>query len=67
VIYEGLQFEDTELLRFQVSPFSFFQTNTLGAEQLFAHAKNLLEKSITGNIIDLYCGSGTIGLSFLAQ
>lgn len=67
VIYEGLQFEDTELLKFQVSPFSFFQTNTLGAEELFAHAKNLLEKSITGNIIDLYCGSGTIGLSFLAQ
>lgn len=67
VIYEWLQFEGIDMLRFQVSPFSFFQTNTLGAEALFAHAKDLLSKQITGNIIDLYCGSGTIGLSFLAQ
>lgn len=67
VIYEGLQFEDVDLLRFQVSPFSFFQTNTLGAETLFAHAKHHLGASITWNIIDLYCGSGTIGLSFLKQ
>lgn len=67
VIYEWLQFEGIDLLRFQVSPFSFFQTNTLGAEALFTHAKDLLGKKITGNIIDLYCGSGTIGLSFLAQ
>jgi 23S rRNA (uracil1939-C5)-methyltransferase len=67
VIYEWLQFEWIDLLRFQVSPFSFFQTNTLGAQQLFTHAKRLLGKSITWNIIDLYCWSGTIGLSFLAQ
>jgi 23S rRNA (uracil1939-C5)-methyltransferase len=67
VIYEWLQFEGIDLLKFQVSPFSFFQTNTLGAEALFTHAKSLLGKKITGNIIDLYCGSGTIWLSFLAQ
>lgn len=49
----------------RISPFAFFQTNTLGAEQLFSRAIALLPQ-ITGNIIDLYCGSGTIGLSLLA-
>lgn len=67
VIYEWLQFEDIQLLKFQVSPFSFFQTNTVWAEVLFSAARELLWKKITGNVIDLYCGSGTIGLSFLAQ
>lgn len=81
-IYEELQFDISDQknalsddhqhveeakknLSFRISPFSFFQTNTLGAEQLFGKAADLVGH-VEGNIIDLYCGSGTIGLCFLA-
>ncbi|NOZ43886.1 MAG: methyltransferase [bacterium] len=49
---------------FRVSPFSFFQTNTHGAQELFGHAAQLVG-SVKGSILDLYCGTGSIGLSFL--
>lgn len=68
-IYEELHFElddtqedqkeDTKVMRFRISPFSFFQTNTLGAQQLFSKAAELVGH-VEGNVIDLYCGSGTI-------
>ena len=51
---------------FRVSPFSFFQTNTKGAEQLFSRSAEMLGK-VKWTILDLYCGTGTIGLSFLLQ
>ncbi len=65
-IYEWLQFKDTDLITFQVSPFSFFQTNTHWAEVLFARAKEILW-TVEWNIIDLYCGSWSIWLSFMRQ
>ena len=49
---------------FRVSPFSFFQTNTLWAQQLFSQAMKMVGH-IEGTILDLYCGTGTIGISFL--
>ena len=49
---------------FQISPFSFFQTNTLGAEKLFSTAIGMIGE-VKWNIIDLYCGSGTIGITLL--
>ena len=49
---------------FRVSPFSFFQTNTLWAQQLFGQAMKMVG-NIEGTILDLYCGTGTIGISFL--
>lgn len=55
-------------ISFRVSPFSFFQTNTLGAQELFTKAASFIK--LTNNkqtIMDLYCGAGTIGLSLLAQ
>lgn len=66
-IFEWLQTgkSDKDMVRFQVSPFSFFQTNTLGAEVLFHRAAEMVW-SIDGNIIDLYCWSGTIGIMFHA-
>lgn len=65
-IYEQLQFTNDENLElnFRVSPFSFFQTNTLGAQQLFQHANQMLGES-KGLLLDLYCGAWTIGLTFL--
>lgn len=51
-------------ISFRVSPFSFFQTNTLWAQQLFAQAMKMVG-NVEGTILDLYCGTGTIGISFL--
>ncbi|QFR39250.1 23S rRNA (uracil(1939)-C(5))-methyltransferase RlmD [Candidatus Gracilibacteria bacterium 28_42_T64] len=53
-------------LSFNISPTSFFQTNSTGAEKLysmvldFAHKENL--KDFT--VLDLYGGTGTIGMIF---
>lgn len=73
-MYEKLIFttqsidQNTELLHtdvsFRVSPFSFFQTNTLGAQRLFQTAMDAVG-NVEGHILDLYCGTGSIGLSFL--
>jgi len=69
-IYEKLIFpmgdKDMCELNFRISPFSFFQTNTVGAQQLFYHAAQMAGH-IEGDIVDMYCGAGSIGLSFLAM
>jgi tRNA/tmRNA/rRNA uracil-C5-methylase (TrmA/RlmC/RlmD family) len=54
----------TSEITFRISPFSFFQTNTHGAEKLFSTAFQMLG-DFEGNILDLYCGTGSIGLSLL--
>lgn len=51
-------------ISFRISPFSFFQTNTLWAQQLFSQAMKMVGH-IEGTILDLYCGTWTIGISFL--
>lgn len=51
-------------LTFRISPFSFFQTNTLWAEKLFGTAFSMLW-NFEWNLLDLYCGAGSIGLSLL--
>lgn len=56
--------ESESEISFRVSPFSFFQTNTLWAQQLFSQAMTMVG-NIEGTILDLYCGTGTIGISFL--
>lgn len=70
-MYEKLIFNDNENdkkpaseVSFRISPFSFFQTNTLGAQQLFSLGMQIAGQ-VEGNILDLYCGTGSIGLSFL--
>jgi 23S rRNA (uracil-5-)-methyltransferase RumA len=53
-------------LSFEISPFSFFQTNTLGAEKLYmaiAEACDLTQRDV---VLDAYCGMGTIG-QYLAR
>ncbi|PHV70684.1 23S rRNA (uracil(1939)-C(5))-methyltransferase RlmD [Sporanaerobium hydrogeniformans] len=47
-------------LCFQVSPFSFFQTNTRGAEVLYKNALDLIDNLNDKIVFDLYCGTGTI-------
>ncbi len=46
-------------LTFRISPFSFFQTNTKGAEVLYKEVKALIGEK-KEEIFDLYCGTGTI-------
>ncbi|MCB4791223.1 MAG: 23S rRNA (uracil(1939)-C(5))-methyltransferase RlmD [Elusimicrobia bacterium] len=47
---------------FLISPFSFFQTNTFGTEKLYQTVFELMECKVTDSVLDLYCGTGTIGL-----
>lgn len=58
-------YEELLGLRFQISPFSFFQTNSLGAEVLYETAREFLgDISADGRknkvVFDLYSGTGTI-------
>ena len=48
-------------LRFKISPFSFFQTNTLGAEKLYSMAREFVGDYKDKVLYDLYSGTGTIG------
>lgn len=61
--------ENTYELNFDISPLSFFQTNSTGSELLYSTAialsKTALWEDKDGTIMDLYCGTGTIWLSFL--
>ena len=47
---------------YQVSPFSFFQTNTLAAEKLFDAVLEAAELSGKETLLDAYCGTGAIGI-----
>lgn len=58
-------YEELLGLKFRISPFSFFQTNSLGAEVLYQTARDFLG-DISDNsakervVFDLYSGTGTI-------
>lgn len=58
----GRDFIEEELLglRFQISPFSFFQTNSLGAEVLYSKAREYVGTTKDKVVFDLYSGTGTI-------
>lgn len=47
-------------LSFDISPFSFFQTNTLGAEKLYETVRQYIGNTKGKIIFDLYTGTGTI-------
>lgn len=49
---------------FAISPNAFFQTNTDAATLLFQKAIELANPKSTDIVLDLYCGTGTIGLLF---
>ena len=50
-------------LRFFISPDSFYQVNRDGAELLYNKAAELADLRGGEVLMDLYCGTGTIGLS----
>ena len=47
----------------RLGPFSFYQVNTPGAEQLYRAAAAYAAPGPGDVLLDLYCGMGTIGLS----
>lgn len=47
-------------LKFKISAFSFFQTNSEGAERLYSTAREYLGDASGKVVYDLYCGTGTI-------
>ena len=54
-------------LRFRLRPNAFLQTNTAMAERLYALARDAAGLTGSETVYDLYCGTGTIGLSLAAQ
>jgi len=52
---------------FKIYANSFFQTNTRQAETLYAAALDMLDVSSSDRLLDLYCGTGTIGLCIAAD
>ena len=63
ILYGRDYFNETLLgLEFKVTPFSFFQTNSRGAEVLYDTARTFLTDAgmKKGIVYDLYCGTGTI-------
>lgn len=53
-------YEELLGLRFRISPFSFFQTNSLGAEVLYETARSYIGDTKDKVVFDLYSGTGTI-------
>lgn len=47
-------------MKFKISPYSFFQTNTLGAEVLYGKVREYVGETKDKLIYDLYSGTGTI-------
>ena len=52
---------DTTTRHFRLSPSSFFQTNTHGAEVLYGCIAEAVGAG--GTLLDLYCGTGSIGIA----
>lgn len=50
-------------LKFKISPFSFWQVNRKQAEKLYNKAKEYANLKSDEILLDLYCGTGTIGLT----
>jgi 23S rRNA (uracil1939-C5)-methyltransferase len=57
---EGFIKERLEQYLFRISANSFFQTNTSGAEKLYSKVMEYAELTGVENVLDLYCGTGTI-------
>ena len=65
----GSDYIEDELcsLKFRISPLSFFQVNPHGARILYEKAAEYAALTGTETLLDLYCGTGTIGLSMASK
>ncbi|XP_015182196.1 PREDICTED: tRNA (uracil-5-)-methyltransferase homolog A isoform X2 [Polistes dominula] len=62
----GAEYIEEMLLnkKFRISPQAFFQINTLGAEVLYKAIIDMAEPTNDTTVLDICCGTGSIGLSF---
>jgi len=61
MIYEKMYNRKDEFI-FQISPNSFFQTNTLQAQKLYEVAASFGDFNKNDRVLDLYCGTGSISI-----
>lgn len=54
-------------LNFRISPLSFYQVNPRQAERLYGIAGDYAGLTGKETVLDLYCGTGTIGLSMASK
>ena len=61
ILYGSDYFEEELLgLKFEITPFSFFQTNSFGAEALYEKVREYVGDTTGKVVFDLYSGTGTI-------
>ena len=60
-------YDDLCGLRFKISAHSFYQVNTFQTEVLYRTAAQMAQLKADDEVLDLYCGVGTIGLSLSRQ
>jgi 23S rRNA (uracil-5-)-methyltransferase RumA len=61
ILYGQAYFEEKLLdLKFRITPFSFFQTNSYGAEVLYEKVREYVGDTKGKVVFDLYSGTGTI-------
>ena len=51
-------------IKFEISPLSFFQVNPIQTEKLYSRALEFADIKGDENVLDIYCGIGTISLFF---
>ncbi len=59
--------EEQRSFTFKISPTSFFQPNPLQAELLYARALEMCALNRNMHVLDLYCGTATLGMIFASQ
>ncbi|MGL5830704.1 MAG: class I SAM-dependent RNA methyltransferase [Candidatus Altimarinota bacterium] len=65
--YHGIERGGEVHLTFKVRPQAFFQPNTIQAQNLYTMIADLAGWVNTKRVLDLYCGTGTIGLMLSQQ
>ena len=64
LIYGNAEIEDTLLgIKFKISPHSFYQINPYMTEKLYGKALEYANITDKDNVLDVYCGIGTISLA----
>ena len=48
--------------KYKISEKSFFQVNSVITEKLYEEIKRIIQDKKSKNVLDLYCGTGTIGI-----
>ncbi|MBQ7136847.1 MAG: 23S rRNA (uracil(1939)-C(5))-methyltransferase RlmD [Bacilli bacterium] len=59
---EGIIYEEILGKRFKISPKSFFQVNTEVCSKIFEKARDYIKNKNYSKVLDLYCGTGVIGI-----